>query len=470
MSISYRVNNLRRIQSMPHIQLRPLTILVGRNSAGKSTFLRSLPLLRQSIETKASAPILWYGDYVDFGNFESAANNHAKEGIISFDFSLHDFTYEANDYSYDPASIRSRSRRNVEISKLKISHGIQQVSKATQRAFIEVSTSSVSATLSVKFDKDPYQPSSVYIDDFPLFSLASNYFSLCDYSSLFENISFLKKDSKNEKFADPIRRPEFFYVLVKNALRAHIKRNLSDATISFEARRILNFNEITPKEVDILSRSSTVAIKNIYKSIREGRNQDFLRKIQYICQARHLFEAYAYASYHLKNYFSQVEYIGPARARSERYYRVQELQVSDISPDGTNLPIFLASLSTMEMREFSDWVESKFDYGVNVTKTESHITINLTQGGRQINVIDTGYGVSQVLPVLAQIWWMQQLGRRFRRDRAALILPCSLLSSRSYIYIQLIKRCSLTFSWILFRQETPKKNLSRSLSKPIAKH
>jgi predicted ATPase len=122
----------------------------------------------------------------------------------------------------------------------------------------------------------------------------------------------------------------------------------------------------------------------------------------------------------LKEFFGAVEYIGPARARSERFYRQQELEVSEISPDGKNLPMFLASLDFGQLDDFSNWVQRAFGYGVSVHKTEGHISINLEHRGQSVNVVDTGYGVSQVLPVLAQIWWMQfaQRDRRYSRIRS----------------------------------------------------
>ncbi|WP_289200550.1 AAA family ATPase, partial [Phocaeicola sartorii] len=44
-----RIENLRSIQDSKFIDLKSLNILVGANSSGKSTFLRSFPLLSQSI-------------------------------------------------------------------------------------------------------------------------------------------------------------------------------------------------------------------------------------------------------------------------------------------------------------------------------------------------------------------------------------------------------------------------------------
>ncbi|TCN27599.1 AAA ATPase-like protein [Sinorhizobium americanum] len=148
--------------------------------------------------------------------------------------------------------------------------------------------------------------------------------------------------------------------------------------------------------------------------MRSGTYHKLRHRLNNICLLNLFFHAVEAINQSLTSYFQSVEYIGPARVRSERFYRQQELEVSEISPDGRNLPMFLASLSRPRLEHFSDWVEKMFGYGVSVRKSEGHISINLEQSGKSINVVDTGYGVSQVLPVLAQIWWMRQ-GVRDRR-------------------------------------------------------
>lgn len=83
---SIRVQNLRSLKDTGFINLKPLTILVGRNSVGKSTFARTFPLIRQSCEAQKKSPVLWYGRLVDFGDFKTALNKgNAHEGI-SFSF------------------------------------------------------------------------------------------------------------------------------------------------------------------------------------------------------------------------------------------------------------------------------------------------------------------------------------------------------------------------------------------------
>jgi predicted ATPase len=78
---SIRVERLRCLSDTGYIQLKPITVLLGQNSSGKSTFLRILPLLKQSVESRTTGPILWSGRLVDFGNFNDAHQTGSKDDI-----------------------------------------------------------------------------------------------------------------------------------------------------------------------------------------------------------------------------------------------------------------------------------------------------------------------------------------------------------------------------------------------------
>lgn len=101
-----RLRNLRSFSNTDHndfVELKPLTIFIGKNSSGKSTFLRSLPLLRQSIEARTTGPILWYGAYVDFGAFSEAIKHGASDKVIYFDFQLNLDVLKGNLFGYSSA-------------------------------------------------------------------------------------------------------------------------------------------------------------------------------------------------------------------------------------------------------------------------------------------------------------------------------------------------------------------------------
>ena len=93
---SIQIKNIRSLKDTGAVSLPRITVLVGQNSSGKSTFLRIFPLLKQSISKRTNGPILWAGDaddYVDFGSFtETITNDGSKEMEISFNFP---FSYES---------------------------------------------------------------------------------------------------------------------------------------------------------------------------------------------------------------------------------------------------------------------------------------------------------------------------------------------------------------------------------------
>lgn len=75
-----RIQNLRSLVDTGFIEIKPLTILLGSNSSGKSSFLRSFPLLKQSVNKPLREPISWFDDtYVDFGDYDTAKSRLVPE-------------------------------------------------------------------------------------------------------------------------------------------------------------------------------------------------------------------------------------------------------------------------------------------------------------------------------------------------------------------------------------------------------
>jgi len=60
------------------LELAPLTIFTGVNSSGKSSFLRSIMMLAQSVRTHDDKRITLKGNLVDLGSFEHIYNNKAE--------------------------------------------------------------------------------------------------------------------------------------------------------------------------------------------------------------------------------------------------------------------------------------------------------------------------------------------------------------------------------------------------------
>ncbi len=417
MKFSYGVKNLRSLQVTPSIELRPITILVGRNSAGKSTFLRSFSLLRQSLEVRSSAPVLWYGDYVDFGDFEAAVHNNDTSQEITFDFSLSDFEVREapDDYYYVDDELfyyRGRKRHSYKNARLSISLGDQ--SQRTVRRNVQVELPDYGIVAKGSFEKNGRECNDFTVNGFELSELMPGTSLLFGQSNIFDKATFLRQEKEKGK---PVRRivttSPAITRAVSQKLREQVDRRITDTNVAREARRILGFPRLDDDAIEFLAnRAQHRSFKKLYERWSTQLPSISRSEVDHLCALDHVMTSIGSISSLLTKFFRGTTYLGPARARSERYYRSQELEIEEISPDGQNLPMFLASLSDIEQKRFSRWVDELFGFGVNVQRKEGHVSIQLDQKGMKVNVADTGYGVSQILPVLAQIWWATQLRRR----------------------------------------------------------
>jgi predicted ATPase len=147
-------------------------------------------------------------------------------------------------------------------------------------------------------------------------------------------------------------------------------------------------------------------------SLTKESNQPFTKKLRALAMLLtlpDLLHALQRATYESS---AMISYVGPSRATGERYYRMQELAVDEIDPQGKNLPMFLHSLPRNQLTAFSKWLEEALGYAIQIGQSAGHIQIELRDLTSDIyyNMADMGYGFSQILPIMAQIW-----SREYRR-------------------------------------------------------
>lgn len=92
-----RLTNFKAWQDTGDVQLKPVTLLLGTNSSGKSTLIQSLLLLKQTVQSPDRTVHLNLGgdeinDFFDFGGFEDLLNQGAsapRQFSIAFEFMRH---------------------------------------------------------------------------------------------------------------------------------------------------------------------------------------------------------------------------------------------------------------------------------------------------------------------------------------------------------------------------------------------
>lgn len=109
----------------------------------------------------------------------------------------------------------------------------------------------------------------------------------------------------------------------------------------------------------------------------------------------------------VRRQLANIRYITPLRASAERYYRLQGLSIEEIDPQGQNIAMFLHNLSISEKENFGSWMQKFFGVEVTTQPSQGHVSLYLKDRESEqlgYNLADTGFGFSQMLPILVQLW------------------------------------------------------------------
>ncbi len=79
------LRNFRCWRGLEHLNLRPITILFGTNSSGKTALLHSLLMLKQTSESNDRGLSLVYDGYAELGSFRDVVHGHDESVTLGVD-------------------------------------------------------------------------------------------------------------------------------------------------------------------------------------------------------------------------------------------------------------------------------------------------------------------------------------------------------------------------------------------------
>lgn len=82
------INNFRAFKDHK-FNLKRVNILIGENSSGKSSLIKFLLMLKQTMETPKEVNLSLNGELVDLGNYKEVIYYHKIKNHITFDFTFH---------------------------------------------------------------------------------------------------------------------------------------------------------------------------------------------------------------------------------------------------------------------------------------------------------------------------------------------------------------------------------------------
>jgi predicted ATPase len=413
---SIRVERLRCLADTGYIQLKPITVLLGQNSSGKSTFLRILPLLKQSVESRTTGPILWSGRLVDFGNFDDAHQTASEDNIaFSFNFKVESRNFVYKEYSFPFEGTKIIDKIDITLS-LGISKHKEKETTRTSRIFLQLDDSKIL----LDFGENEYI-TNFFVNSFNVLSLGNKYVSKkFDGRSLLPTIteSELKKEDDFSRSSSLYRfmishsrfRTLFQALIDKTKETAHHATKLETIikmVLSFGLGNSENMlkdiqeNNFASKHWKDKTKNWTIETKDF----KELRDLIIANAIPFIIEK---------CDDTITNFSNNISYIGPVRATAERYYRTQDLSVDEVDYQGSNLAMFLRNLTELELASFSAWTLDNFGFEPSIKSSLGHIsvTIRSKDSDKDLNVADTGFGFSQILPVITQLWLLSSFSTR----------------------------------------------------------
>ncbi|WP_198140956.1 AAA family ATPase [Polaromonas sp. JS666] len=190
--------------------------------------------------------------------------------------------------------------------------------------------------------------------------------------------------------------------LPTQVIRRHVHSNTSAVTCRKIANRVPvgTVEEIEKALVEIPGPPSWRAVA------QSGNTKSIAAQLHHALLVSHTDEIFRQVDAALRSYFQGVRYLKPLRATAERYYRKLDLSVSEIEADGSNLPMFLDSLSEADLKNFRSWVRIFLDVDAFPKRQGDQVMV-MAQGKndpKPFNIADMGFGISQVLPIAAQLW------------------------------------------------------------------
>ena len=302
---SFRISNIKSFADSSEIVVKPITVFVGRNSCGKSSLLRFPAVLAQTANTMTDSPIRFYGNMVDFGNYEDVKYKGNEEKMcfeLMFKAEL-----ELGVYPYMGIKIRNGLALGRRINHRKSSYERDIV--------LRVTLDKPQKTLTV--DKVE-----LYLSDICLYEIRksdNNYYAFIAHYR-YEDKNFYKNDVRMDIHISKIRFETFIPTFETEDAISSIYKSLFGREIGSAKKEALLkslFWDIDSKEQE-KHEEEDAAVIDVWKPF--GYYSALLSGI--------------YTSYSVE--FQNLRYIGPFREDPSRIYRDPEYNSNGVGVHGEN--------------------------------------------------------------------------------------------------------------------------------------
>ena len=404
LELFFGVKNLRIVDS-PMVELRPITILVGRNHSGKSSLFRAFPLIQQSIKNQSNGPISWYGDQVDYGNFDTAVKRGCEDEGIKFQFGLKNYTYLHNPMLLVANSAEYNTDFFLDLTGMaKVSILVKKDNDRTIRCESNIDIPDQKLNLMIKsgsggkLEKVSFNGKKIPNE----FKDISFWFH---DNHILSKIYLVKEYSNDYSIIGKSGFRDLFYQPILKILETQTKDSVNEEQLLHEIPKILKNPVLNSETIAKLKNmAKTPSVKKVYQNLVRDQT-GALEQIELICGIYNALTAYNQVCQYFTKYVKGMLYYKPTRTVDKRRFIISDANQFTVLPDGSNLSGFFESLKDADLIKFSKWMKKYFGYGISIEKKDGQTSIFVEQDGIVSNLVDSGFGISEFLPYLTQIWW-----------------------------------------------------------------
>ncbi|NUU61258.1 AAA family ATPase [Paenibacillus agri] len=403
---SFKLSNIKSFSEYSEVELKKINIFVGRNSSGKSSLIRFPVVLSQTFQEDIHTPLLLFGKLIDYGNFDDVIYNHEGEKFaFGFGFSAKELRHEImrrnNIHIHDMKNLMRHFYKNFDEVDIEV-----EVKKVNKKMIVDsfhlLIDKKLVLTIKREAKKNKYDIRIHGVLEIGKMGLSE----LTNPELINMNVSF-------NKFIPDIQ-------MYGEILKDTFKNNLGIKKEDEELFNVIS-NHFTNREYlyqDLFELESNIAEGIIPEGMKKR-----IEELNTIMKNLLIYSAILSSIYTKLNKFSnQVTYIGPFRENPERVYRDSENSFNDVGKNGENTSLLLRQADQNKnflLNKVSDWFKASMGYTINIDEIENSnlfkVVVSSTDGRSKDNLIDVGYGIAQVLPIVTQIFMEHSSNDEFRR-------------------------------------------------------
>lgn len=438
------------------IKIKPITILLGANSVGKSSIMQLFLLLQQTAlsEKNYKSALKLHGGFVSLGEGLNLIRKKDNTKILTIDLDFYNvrmfkelkneyFTNFCQEFFYFSTVMQRLYGKKHETKKKSFFDKITNLfshDDDLDLKFLGMSNRDISK----KFDKETFYElvnhtyeliSKVNIKDLPeelktdylyhrrLFGYRTrsdgDYFKILkerkdEYLLTFDFLDGITKDIKKGHFNITYDIAINEKTLILKKVTIHNEEN-ELIKIEFDQHSSSNFkpNSITSKYIDKekFDDKAFQSAKNIFSNprtifsfVNDLNDNENVKENQspFANTLKHLLSTFNHVS---SDYFENdnINYVSPLRAHPKRYYFLDKAKINAYvdTLDGDAIAETLKENFHLK-KQVNEWLE-KFNLKVNVEHLEDIIhKLQINQNSLDLDITDVGFGISQVLPVIIQ--------------------------------------------------------------------